>query len=138
MKFHRNHTCPERAGKKVSEVGTTQEHGAQLQAMAESVRQAINGARANVSAALNEALSALQQCNSAAVDPVQQVASMLGEDHMGTTAIEGASAAVAEAIDGVIATVQQANIDLVNISGAADTLAFVYNNVGQDIQRAGG
>lgn len=138
MKAHRKLTCPERPGRKEAiVVGTTQEHGQQLQAMAESVRQSINGAKANVSEALNNAISALAQCKNAAEDPVGQVATMLGEDHMGTTAIEGASAAVSDAIDGVLATIQQANIDLANISGAADTLAFVYNNVGQDIQRTG-
>lgn len=118
-------------------MGTTQEHGQQLQAMSSTVKDAINGAKGNVSAALNDAISALVNCKNAAEDPVQQVAHMLGETHMGTTAIEGASAAVSDAVDAIMSVLQQANIDLVNISGAADTLAFVYNNVGGDIQKSG-
>lgn len=117
---------------------TTSADGDQIMAMAGSVVDGINGGKGQAAGALADAIQYLMQAKAAAEDPTQQVAQILGEDHPGTNAIVGNTAVVSESIESMVAMIEGAINQLEGVSGAADQLAWVYNNVGGQIKQAGG
>ncbi|HKU52652.1 MAG TPA: hypothetical protein VJQ25_09315 [Nitrospira sp.] len=117
---------------------TKQEDGAQIAAMADSVVRAINGAKGQAAGALADASNFLSACKSAAEEKTSEVARICGEDDPATQAIVGNTANVSEAVENCYAAVETAIGMLEAISNAAAQLGFAYQNVGADIQRAGG
>lgn len=112
--------------------------GRQIQAMADSVVQAINGPKGQAAGALADAVQFLMQAKSGAEDPTQQVAAILGEGHGGLQQLIETTANVSSVIETAVESVQAAIGMIENIGDAAEQLAMTYNSVGDAVMRSGG
>lgn len=119
-------------------MANAREIGARLIAMADEVVRGANAQKGSLAGALADASNYLAQLKLAVEEPTSEVADMLGEDHPGTTAIVGVTAAVTDQIEPMHELVQKMINDLETLGGLIDNLGWTYNNVGGDISRAGG
>lgn len=117
---------------------TKQEDGAAIRNMATTVVQNINGPLGQAAGALADAMQFVQQAKAAGEDATNAVAGICGEDDPATQAIVGSTANVSEACEGLDAQIQAAIGSIGTAKEAAGSLGWVYNNVGGQIEQAGG
>lgn len=110
----------------------------QIVAMGETAHQSIAGPANNAKTSVTGADAATRQAVESGYEVVQQVSLLLGEGHIGVTAVEGACAFIAEAAEKAQATLAQALIDLDAVIEAAGTFKFVLENVGGQLMQGGG
>lgn len=117
---------------------TKQEDGAAISAMADTVVRAVNEHHGAALGSLTAAITSLEAAKAAAENQTNEVAKICGEDDPATDAIVGNTANVSQAVETAIEAINAAIATCEPVQNAAGQLGFVYQNVGADIQRAGG